>query len=80
MKSGFVPPLIGLTVGALVAVFAPLTQACFNPARDFGPRIVAFLAGWKEVAFQKFWVYILAPVVGAVLGAAVADKVLFAED
>jgi glycerol uptake facilitator-like aquaporin len=79
-KSGYVPLLIGATVGALIAVIAPLTQAGFNPARDFGPRIVALIAGWKEVAFQGWWVYVLGPIVGAVAGAAVADKVLFVED
>jgi glycerol uptake facilitator protein len=76
-NNGFIPLLIGLTVGALIAVLAPLTQAGFNPARDFGPRIVAFLAGWKAVAFQNWWVYVLAPMVGAPLGAALADKVLY---
>ena len=29
--SGFVPPLIGMTVGALIAVLAPLTQGGYNP-------------------------------------------------
>ena len=80
MKSGFVPPIIGLTVGSLIAVLAPLTQAGFNPARDFGPRIIAFLAGWKAVAFQGWWVYVIAPIVGATAGALIADKVLYAED
>lgn len=74
----FVPPLIGATVGALICVIAPLTQAGFNPARDFGPRIVAWLAGWKGVAFTKWWLYVLAPLVGAPIGAAIADKVLYA--
>ena len=80
MKDAFVPPVIGLTVGALIAVIAPITQAGFNPARDFGPRIVAFLAGWKEVAFKGCWVYIVAPVLGALLGATVADKILYADE
>ena len=80
VKDGFIPPLIGLTVGALIAVLAPLTQAGFNPARDFGPRIVAWFAGWKTVAFTGAWVYILAPIAGAVLGAVAADKVLYAEE
>jgi glycerol uptake facilitator protein len=80
VKSAFVPPLIGLTIGALIAVLAPLTQAGLNPARDFGPRIVAFLAGWKTVAFQGWWLYVLAPIVGALAGAALADKVLYADE
>lgn len=79
MKSGFVPPLIGLTVGGLIAIFAPLTQAGFNPARDFGPRIVAWFAGWKTVAFRSSWLYIVAPIVGAIVGAALADRVLYAD-
>jgi glycerol uptake facilitator-like aquaporin len=29
--SGMVPPIIGLTVGSLIAVLAPLTQAGLNP-------------------------------------------------
>ena len=67
-------------MGGLISIFAPLTQAGFNPARDFGPRIVAWFAGWKTVAFTKSWLYIVAPIVGAVFGAALADRVLFAID
>ena len=68
------PVFIGLTVAALIAVIAPLTQACFNPARDFGPRVFAALAGWGRIALPgqrglgTFTVYLIAPVVGAVLG------------
>ncbi len=70
----FAPVFIGLTVSILIAVIAPLTQACFNPARDFGPRLFAYLAGWGEVAIpgpngRGFWtVYMLAPILGAVAG------------
>jgi glycerol uptake facilitator protein len=68
------PVFIGLTVSALIAVIAPLTQACFNPARDFGPRVFAFFAGWGEIALPgprglgTFTVYLMAPIVGAILG------------
>lgn len=68
------PPFIGLTVTALICVLAPLTQACFNPARDFGPRLFAYLAGWGEVAIPGpngrgiVTVYIVAPIVGAIVG------------
>ncbi len=68
------PVFIGLTVAALIAVIAPLTQACFNPARDLGPRLFAFLAGWGTVALPGpsptgfFTVYILSPAFGAVAG------------
>ncbi len=72
-----VPPLIGSTVGALISVIAPLTQAGFNPARDFGPRIVALAAGWGSIAMKGAWVYILAPIFGAIIGGKLADKILF---
>jgi glycerol uptake facilitator protein len=72
-----IPPLIGATVGALISVIAPLTQAGFNPARDFGPRIVAWMAGWGNIAFQGWWVYVIAPIVGAIIGGKLADKILF---
>jgi glycerol uptake facilitator protein len=68
------PVFIGLTVTALICVIAPLTQACFNPARDFGPRLFAFLAGWGEVALPGprptgfVTVYILSPIAGAFAG------------
>jgi len=72
-----IPPLIGLTVAALISVIAPLTQAGFNPARDFGPRVIAFLAGWGNVAMKGWWLYVVAPFVGAPIGAWVADKILY---
>jgi glycerol uptake facilitator protein len=68
------PVFIGLTVAILICVIAPITQACFNPARDFGPRLVACIAGWGTVALPGprptgfLTVYILAPVIGAVAG------------
>ena len=71
--NGMVPFFIGFTVAALISLFAPITQAGWNPARDFGPRIVAWLAGWGDIAIPGpeggFWVYILGPFVGAPLGA-----------
>ncbi len=73
---------IGLTVAILICVIAPLTQACFNPARDFGPRIFAALAGWGEIALPlgTDWgwltVYIVAPTLGAVIGGGFYKKVL----
>ncbi len=68
------PLLIGFTVAALISLFAPITQAGWNPARDFGPRIVAYFAGWGSVAIPGpsggFWAYIVGPMIGAPIGAA----------
>jgi glycerol uptake facilitator protein len=68
------PVFIGGTVAALIAVLAPLTQAGINPARDFGPRLVAFFSGWGQLAIPGprggfFWVYIAAPLAGGAIAA-----------
>ena len=68
---------IGLTVTLLISLLGPLTMACFNPARDLAPRLYSSLAGWGAVPFNAngpygWWVvYLLAPLVGGQLGAAV---------
>ena len=68
--------IIGVGVAAIISVVAPLTQAALNPARDFGPRLVAYFLGWGEIAIPGprngfFTVYILAPICGAVIGGGV---------
>jgi glycerol uptake facilitator protein len=76
------PVFIGLTVAVLISVIAPLTQACFNPARDFGPRLFAALAGWGTIALPGprgagfLTVYILSPVLGALAGGALYTRIL----
>jgi len=74
------PFLIGFCVACLIAVYAPLTQAGWNPARDFGPRLVAWMIGYGEVAIPGprggFWVFILGPLVGAPLAIPVYDVMI----
>jgi glycerol uptake facilitator protein len=73
---------IGLTVALLISVIAPLTQACFNPARDFAPRLFSALAGWGHIALPlgSNWgwltVYIIAPILGACLGGGLYTRVI----
>jgi glycerol uptake facilitator protein len=64
---------IGLTITMLISLFGPLTMACFNPARDLGPRLFSSMAGWGSVPFTAngtgwLTVYIIAPVVGGLFG------------
>ena len=67
---------IGLAVSIIISIVAPLTQAGLNPARDFGPRLFAFFAGWGRIAIPgprggSLSVYILGPILGATAGAGV---------
>lgn len=75
------PLLIGLTVTLLIALFGPLSMACFNPARDLGPRVFSSLAGWGSVPFTtNGWgwltVYIVAPLLGGVIGGGIDAMLL----
>jgi glycerol uptake facilitator protein len=73
------PLFIGLIVTSLIAIIGPLTNAGINPARDLGPRIVGAVAGgWSNFAFshEAILVYIVAPLVAAVLAALVLKFVI----
>jgi len=69
------PLLIGILVATIGGSFGPLTGFAMNPARDFGPRLFAFFAGWGvpvmtgSRAIPYFLIPLIAPVLGACLGA-----------
>ncbi|WP_437130722.1 MIP/aquaporin family protein [Peptostreptococcus russellii] len=75
------PLLVGLAVTSVICLIAPLTQACINPARDLGPRVVTMIFGWGKNAFPDsqggfIWIYVLAPILGGVLAAVAFSKVI----
>ncbi|MCG3723161.1 MIP/aquaporin family protein [Vibrio cincinnatiensis] len=68
------PLLIGVLIAIIGGSLGPLTGFAMNPARDFGPKLFAYLAGWdyalsgaKEIPY--FIVPIVAPIAGACFGA-----------
>jgi glycerol uptake facilitator protein len=75
-----VPFIVGFTVAALISLFAPITQAGWNPARDLGPRLVALALGWGAVAIPGpeggFWAYVAGPLVGGPFGAGLYQQLL----
>jgi len=62
--SGFGGLAIGLTLAAIHIVGIQVTGVSVNPARSFGPAV---LAGGQ--ALSQLWLFIVAPAAGAVLGA-----------
>jgi MIP family channel proteins len=63
-RKEWAPLAIGLTLGLSAMIFGPLTGSAVNPARWFGPALIGN-------QFDAAWAYIVGPLVGALLAAAV---------
>lgn len=75
--ANLVPVAVGLIVVAIGMSFGALHGYAINPARDFGPRLMTVVAGFQNNGLTDgsgiFWVPIVAPLLGGVLGAAAYD-------
>jgi len=63
---GFAPLAIGLCLTLIHLISIPVTNTSVNPARSTG--VALFCGGW---AVEQLWVFWVAPIVGAALGAKV---------
>jgi aquaporin Z len=63
---GFAPIAIGLCLTLIHLISIPVTNTSVNPARSTGVAI--FAGGW---ALGQLWLFWVAPIVGAILGATV---------
>jgi aquaporin Z len=63
--AGFAPIAIGLALTLIHLISIPVTNTSVNPARSTG--VALFVGGW---AVEQLWLFWLAPIVGAMLGAA----------
>jgi glycerol uptake facilitator protein len=75
------PLLIGILIAVIGGSLGPLTGFAMNPARDFGPKLFAYLAGWDYALsggrqIPYFIVPLLAPTAGACLGGWLYPKVI----
>lgn len=76
---------IGLAVAAIGMSYGANAGYAINPARDFGPRVLAWFAGWGHLAFpgsysnagvafsDYFWIPIVGPLIGGVIGIVLYD-------
>ncbi len=64
--AGFAGIPIGLALTTIILVGIPVTNGSFNPARSIGPAL--WVGGW---ALAQLWLFIVAPLAGAVLASRV---------
>lgn len=82
VKANLGPLMVGFAVAAIGMSFGANAGYAINPARDFGPRLFAWLEGWGQTALPGtvngsfswyFWVPIIGPLVGGVIGVFLYD-------
>lgn len=73
--AGFAPIAIGLGLTLIHLISIPVTNTSVNPARSTG--VALFVGDW---AVAQLWLFWLAPIAGAVLGAAVYKFIGGSED
>jgi glycerol uptake facilitator protein len=71
------PLLIGLVVVAIGMSFGGMHGYAINPARDFGPRLFTAVRGFRNNGLtdgsRVWWIPVVAPLLGGLLGAALYD-------
>ncbi len=76
----FFPVALGVVVIAIVSITAPLSMTSLNGARDLGPRFLAYLLGWGQMAFPgprgEFWIPTVAPILGGIFAGFVYNKIV----
>jgi MIP family channel proteins len=77
LPNPFAPLVVGALVLLIGATFGFNAGYAINPARDLGPRLFTAVAGWGLDVFRAgnswWWVPIVAPCIGGVLGGYVYD-------
>jgi glycerol uptake facilitator len=81
VKANLAPFVVGLIVMAIGLSFGANAGYAINPARDFGPRLFTWIAGWKSIAMPGdygnvntyFWIPIIGPLIGGAIGALIYD-------
>ncbi|KAJ5607880.1 hypothetical protein N7537_004499 [Penicillium hordei] len=74
--------IIGIIITIVILALGYNTGGCFNCARDFGPRLVAVMAGWGGHLFREYhawWIWgpWVADITGGLFGALIYDMAIF---
>jgi glycerol uptake facilitator protein len=72
------PLMVALVVVAIGVSWGGMHGYAINPARDLGPRLFTFAAGFRNTGFADgvFVVPIVGPLIGGLLGALVYDRLI----
>jgi glycerol uptake facilitator protein len=77
LAPGLGPILVGLVVVGIGMSFGGMHGYAINPARDFGPRLFTVLVGFRNNGLTDggmiWWVPVVGPLLGGVIGAALYD-------
>ncbi|MCW7942724.1 MIP family channel protein [Streptomyces hygroscopicus] len=82
VKANLGPLVIGFVVAAIGMSYGANAGYAINPARDLGPRLFTWAAGWQDLAMpgtlagsfsDYFWIPIVGPLIGGVIGVLVYD-------
>ncbi|MGW1894548.1 MIP/aquaporin family protein [Streptomyces sp. NPDC002004] len=82
VRANLGPVVIGFVVAAIGMSYGANAGYAINPARDFGPRLFTYAAGWGDLALpgtlsgafsNYWWIPIVGPFVGGVVGVLIYD-------
>lgn len=59
---------IGLALTLIHLISIPVTNTSVNPARSTGPALALLMGGYNQ-ALSQLWLFWVAPIIGAVIGA-----------
>ncbi|MFD4538504.1 MIP/aquaporin family protein [Streptomyces bauhiniae] len=77
VKANLAPLIVGFAVAAIGMSYGANAGYAINPARDFGPRLFTWVAGWGSLAFPGsvpgqfsgyWWIPIVGPLIGGLVG------------
>ena len=72
------PVVIGFLIVAIGMAWGTDAGYAINPARDFGPRLASYITGFHHAFLDQyghpyFWIPIVGPIVGGILGVALYE-------
>ncbi|KAM3596298.1 uncharacterized protein V6R79_011913 [Siganus canaliculatus] len=80
LSEGLQPVLVGALVLTIGISMGSNSGYAINPARDIGPRLFTYMAGWGVEVFTAgggwWWVPIVIPCIGAILGTLIYELMI----